>query len=68
MQTRAIKSKIKSTQSIRKITRTMEMVSVAKMKKALATADEGTALPLEANQGAGDTWWSRSEKHPFQNS
>lgn len=39
MQTKAIKQKIKSTGSIKKITRTMEMVSVAKMKKAVATAE-----------------------------
>ncbi len=48
MQTKAIKQKIKSTGSIKKITRTMEMVSVAKMKKALGIADGYKAFLEEA--------------------
>lgn len=39
MQQRAIKNKIKSTSSIKKITKTMEMISVTKMKKTLAFAE-----------------------------
>ena len=35
MQTKAIKEKIKSVGNIKKITKTMEMVSAAKMKKAI---------------------------------
>lgn len=65
MQTRAIKSKIKSTQSIRKITRTMEMVSVAKMKKALATAEGYKAFTLEAKRVLAILGEQR-EKHPLQ--
>lgn len=38
MQTKAIKEKIKSVGSIKKITKTMEMVSAAKMKKAIDNA------------------------------
>ena len=38
MQTKAIKQKIKSVGSIKKITKTMEMVSAAKMKKAIDAA------------------------------
>lgn len=38
MQTKVIKQKIKSVGSIKKITKTMEMVSAAKMKKAIDTA------------------------------
>lgn len=39
MQQRAIKTKIKSTVSIKKITRTMEMISVTKMKKSMVMAN-----------------------------
>ena len=38
MQTKAIKQKIKSVGNIKKITKTMEMVSAAKMKKAIDSA------------------------------
>ena len=38
MQTKFIKEKIKSIGSIKKITKTMEMVSAAKMKKAVENA------------------------------
>ena len=65
MQTRAIKSKIKSTQSIRKITRTMEMVSVAKMKKSLLTAEGYKAFTLEAKRILAILGEQR-EKHPLQ--
>lgn len=39
MQQRAIKNKIKSTTSIKKITKTMEMISVTKMKKGISAAN-----------------------------
>ncbi|MEN9552154.1 MAG: hypothetical protein RI935_531 [Candidatus Parcubacteria bacterium] len=38
MQTKAIRQKIKSVGSIKKITKTMEMISAAKMKKAISSA------------------------------
>lgn len=64
MQTRAIKGKIKSTQSIRKITRTMEMVSVAKMKKALALAEGYKAFTVEAKRVLAILGEQR-EQHPL---
>ncbi|MDI9355080.1 MAG: F0F1 ATP synthase subunit gamma [Cyanobium sp. MAG06] len=39
MQQRAIKNKIKSTTSIKKITRTMEMISVTKMRKSMLVSE-----------------------------
>lgn len=48
MNKKTIKNKIKSTQSIKKITRTMEMVSVAKMKKALNIAEAYKTFGIEA--------------------
>jgi F-type H+-transporting ATPase subunit gamma len=50
MQTKVIKNKIKSTGSIKKITRTMEMVSVAKMKKAMSLADGYKSFGIEAKK------------------
>lgn len=50
MNTKVIKGKIKSTGSIKKITRTMEMVSVAKMKKAVNLADGYKAFGIEAKK------------------
>jgi F-type H+-transporting ATPase subunit gamma len=50
MQTKAIKGKIKSTGSIKKITRTMEMVSVAKMKKAVTLAENYELFGIEAKK------------------
>lgn len=50
MQTKAIKSKIKATNSIKKITRTMEMVSVAKMKKAVSIAETYRTFYKEAER------------------
>jgi F-type H+-transporting ATPase subunit gamma len=50
MQTKVIKNKIKSTGSIKKITRTMEMVSVAKMKKAISLADGYKSFGIEAKK------------------
>lgn len=48
MNKKIIKNKIKSTTSIKKITRTMEMVSVAKMKKALSVAEGYKTFGYEA--------------------
>jgi F-type H+-transporting ATPase subunit gamma len=50
MQTKAIKSKIKGIGNIKKITRTMEMVSVAKMKKAAGLAEAYKPFALEASR------------------
>ena len=50
MNKKTIKNKIKSTQSIKKITRTMEMVSVAKMKKALNIAEAYKTFGIEAKK------------------
>ncbi len=50
MNTKVIKGKIKSTGSIKKITRTMEMVSVAKMKKAVSMADGYKSFGIEAKK------------------
>ncbi len=50
MNTKLIKSKIKSTGSIKKITRTMEMVSVAKMKKAVSIAEGYKSFGIEAKR------------------
>ncbi len=62
MQTKVIKNKIKSTGSIKKITRTMEMVSVAKMKKAVASADGYKSFGLEAKKIMA-TLSDQKEKH-----
>lgn len=50
MNTKVIKGKIKSTGSIKKITRTMEMVSVAKMKKAVSLAEGYKSFGIEAKK------------------
>ena len=50
MNKKTIKNKIKSTQSIKKITRTMEMVSVAKMKKSLNIAEAYKTFGVEAKK------------------
>jgi F-type H+-transporting ATPase subunit gamma len=50
MNTKVIKGKIKSTGSIKKITRTMEMVSVAKMKKAVNMAEGYKSFGIEAKK------------------
>ncbi len=48
MQTKLIKNKIKSASNIKKITKTMEMVSVAKMKKAIELSQSSNAFVLES--------------------
>jgi len=48
MQTKLIKNKIKSASNIKKITKTMEMVSVAKMKRAIETATASNSFVVEA--------------------
>lgn len=50
MNKKLIKSKIKSTQNIKKITKTMEMVSVAKMRKAVQMADDYKTFGNEAKK------------------
>lgn len=50
MNKKVIKSKIKSTQNIKKITKTMEMVSVAKMRKAVQMADDYKTFGNEAKK------------------
>jgi F-type H+-transporting ATPase subunit gamma len=49
LQTKAIKQKIKSVGNIKKITRTMEMVSVSKMKKATSSAISLSPYAREAD-------------------
>ena len=48
MQTKLIKNKIKSASNIKKITKTMEMVSVAKMKKAIEASQSSSAFVTES--------------------
>ncbi len=48
MQTKLIKNKIKSASNIKKITKTMEMVSVAKMKKAIELSQNSNAFVMES--------------------
>lgn len=50
MNKKVIKGKIRSTQNIKKITKTMEMVSVAKMRKAVQMADDYKTFGNEAKK------------------
>ncbi|MDQ5957474.1 MAG: F-type H+-transporting ATPase subunit gamma [Patescibacteria group bacterium] len=50
MNKKIIKSKIKSTENIKKITKTMEMVSVAKMRKAVQLAEDYKTFGQEAKR------------------
>lgn len=66
MQTKAIKQKMKSVGNIAKITKTMEMVSVSKMKKAVDRAMRSKEYAKEAKQLLVKLGGSESLKdHPF---
>src|SRR5574343_643522 len=66
MQTKAIKQKMKSVGNIAKITKTMEMVSVSKMKKAVDRAMRSKEYAKEAKQLLVKLGASESLKdHPF---
>lgn len=66
MQTKAIKQKMKSVGNIAKITKTMEMVSVSKMKKAVDRALRSKEYAKEAKQLLVKLGASESLKdHPF---
>jgi F-type H+-transporting ATPase subunit gamma len=65
MNKKIIKSKIKSTQSIGKITKTMEMVSVAKMKKAVSAADGFRTFQIESERIL-NILGAQREKHAMQ--
>ena len=65
MQTKAIKGKIKSVGSIKKITKTMEMVSASKMKKALDEAYTIRPFFEESKIILEDIVSNRRIKHPL---
>ncbi len=65
MQTKAIKGKIKSVGSIKKITKTMEMVSASKMKKALDEAYLIRPFFEESKIILEDIVSNRRIKHPL---
>ena len=63
MKTKAIKQKIKSVGSIKKITKTMEMVSAAKMKKAIDSALLLRPFRVEAERVLGDISLDAISRH-----
>lgn len=63
MQTKTIKEKIKSVGSIKKITKTMEMVSAAKMKKAIDNAHTLRPFHEEAQQVLEDISLDSMTRH-----
>lgn len=65
MQTKVIKEKIKSVGSIKKITKTMEMVSAAKMKKAIDKAHVTRPFRNEAEHILTDILLDRNIRHPL---
>lgn len=64
MQTKVIKGKIKSIGNIKKITKTMEMVSVAKMRKASHQSLSYTPFELESRRLL-DILGDQRESHPL---
>jgi F-type H+-transporting ATPase subunit gamma len=65
MQTKVIKEKIKSVGSIKKITKTMEMVSAAKMKKAIESALTIRPFHQEAQHVLNDISLDPMIHHPL---
>lgn len=65
MNTKLIKQKMKSVGNIKKITRTMEMVSVAKMKKSLERAMNYRPFIMNAHQVLADVSKDRYMSHPY---
>jgi F-type H+-transporting ATPase subunit gamma len=65
MQTKVIKEKIKSVGSIKKITKTMEMVSAAKMKKAIDNAHTLRPFREEAQHVLEDISLDPQTRHEF---
>lgn len=65
MQTKAIKGKIKSVGSIKKITKTMEMVSAAKMKRAIQEAHAIRPFHEESKLILSDIVSNKQIKHPL---
>lgn len=63
MKTKAIKQKIKSVGNIKKITKTMEMVSAAKMKKAIDNALLLRPFRTEAERVLGDISFDAITRH-----
>lgn len=63
MKTKAIKQKIKSVGNIKKITKTMEMISAAKMKKAIESAMMLRPFKTEAERVLGDISYDAITKH-----
>ena len=65
LSTKAIKQKIKSTGNIKKITKTMEMVSVSKMKKSVAKATGSRAYSSYALELLVNLSGDIDAKHPL---
>lgn len=65
LQTKAIKQKIKSVKNIGKITKTMEMVSVSKMKKTTERVVSGRAYSRYALELLHNIATERHISHPF---
>ena len=65
MQTKVIKEKIKSVGSIKKITKTMEMVSAAKMKKSIYEAHAIRPFQEESTIILSDIVSNKQIKHPL---
>lgn len=65
MQGKAIRQKIKSINNIKKITKTMEMVSVAKMKKGTEMANRGRAYSHFALELLSDIAVEKNIEHPL---
>lgn len=63
MQTKAIKEKIKSIGGIKKITKTMEMISVSKMKKAIDSALLLRPFKMEAEAVLSQVYSDTLSKH-----
>lgn len=65
MQTKEIKNKLKAVGNIKKITRTMEMVSVAKMKKTVAKAQSSKPYTKKALELLVNIAKEKAITHPF---
>ncbi len=65
MQTKVIQSKMKSIKNIRKITKTMEMVSVSKMKRAVNQVTLGTGYVEQAEKIISTISSEHILKHPL---
>lgn len=65
MQTKEIKTKIRSVGNIKKITKTMEMVSVAKMRKTSENAQASRSYAMHALELLAHISDKREQEHPY---